>query len=122
MSSQLRQLLEDVETASNNEFRARYDQVKDGLQVLGEVEDGLFGLDEVKETIASSLQDVLFKREAMQYPNQQEITPLCQTASGLIGKLEDTSKKCISLKGCLLGVRASLGDLDIPSLKELRSN
>jgi hypothetical protein len=29
----------------------------------------LFGLDEVKETIASSLQDVLFKREAMKYPN-----------------------------------------------------
>ena len=58
-----------MDTASNNEFKSRQAQAQNGFQVLGEVEDGLFGLDEVKETIASSLQDVLFKREALSHPN-----------------------------------------------------
>ena len=59
VSSQLRLLLEELESGIDHDFNPQGSLIKQSLEQIQNIENELFEQDEIKETIASSLHTIL---------------------------------------------------------------
>ena len=81
-------MFESLESSSNEHLNRIPSSDLDSL------EDSLFTLDEVKECLASDLQDILFKREALgDHPNSHQLRPLIKLIEALKDKADEAKNE-----------------------------